>query len=66
MTLEIQCNNCQRKFHVEGYTTPDSFYEPGEVVTELESMEPLCECLNDCGEYMVLSEDIQCFDDDVI
>ena len=66
MSLEIQCNKCQQTFHVKGYTTPDSYYEPGEVVTDLESDDPLCECLNDGCEFTVLSEDAEYFDDDVI
>ena len=64
--LEIQCVKCGEKFNVVGYITPDTYSEPGEVVTELECDDPLCECLNDGGEFEVLSEGDTYLDDDVI
>lgn len=62
--LHIECENCGKRFWVEGYTTPDSWMEPGETVTELESDEELCECINEGGDWILLDEEHQTFGDD--
>lgn len=63
----IECRICKEQFWVRGYTTGDSWDEPGEIVTELipsdDSM-PLCDCLNDGGEWELLDEEIPQHDDD--
>lgn len=64
--LEVECDKCKRRFHVEGYTTPDGFWEPGEVVTELECDDELCQCLQDGASFAVTDEEHPTFDDDVI
>ena len=66
--LVIECGECHKQFVVKGYTTPDSFSEPGEVVTELETCddEELCDCLKNGIEFNILDEDYEQFDDDVI
>lgn len=64
--LYIECDKCKKRFWVEGYTTPDSWTEPGEVVTDLETDEDLCECLNDGETFNVIEESLETFDDDVI
>jgi hypothetical protein len=51
---------------VEGYTTPDGFWEPGEVVTELECEDELCQCLQDGEAFTVVDESHPVFDDDVM
>ncbi len=69
MSLEICCDNCGQRFIVVGYTTADSFTEPGEVVTDLELLdddEQLCECLEQGGQFWVVNEDHETFPDDVI
>lgn len=67
--LQIACEECGRRFWVDGYTTPDSFTEPGEVVTDLEPVDEddaLCLCLQDGSEFSVVAEEHPTFDDDVI
>jgi hypothetical protein len=65
--LQVECDQCKRRFWVKGHTTPDSWDEPGEVVTELEvSDEPLCACLMEGGSFAVVDESHPSFDDDVI
>ena len=64
--LEVECEKCKRRFNVKGYTTPDGFYEPGEVVTELECADELCQCLQDGEAFTVVDESYDTFDDDVI
>lgn len=64
--LEIVCDNCGAHFVVKGYTTPDSWTEPGDVVTDLElndDTEELCGCLMKGESFWVVNEE---FDDDVI
>jgi hypothetical protein len=64
--LTIRCHGCGAVFDVEGYTTPDTWFEPGEVVTELRCHTALCICLRNGENYEVLSESHQTFDDDVL
>jgi len=67
--LTIQCDKCKQTFNVDGYTTPDTWDEPGEVITELELIdetESLCDCLIDGETFTVLDESHETFDDDVI
>lgn len=64
--LYIECEKCKKRFWVKGYTTPDSWSEPGEVVTDLESDDDLCECLNDGEAFSVIEESLETFDDDVL
>lgn len=64
--LTIRCVKCRNQFHVVGHTTPDSYEEPGEVVTDLECIDKLCDCLMDGAEFDVIDEDHETFDDDVI
>lgn len=69
MSLEIVCDKCGKHFWVDGWTTPDSFEEPGEVVSELKPLDEeieLCECLNDGESFAVIDEEDPAFDDDVI
>lgn len=51
---------------IPAITTLDGFYEPGEVVTELECVDELCQCLQDGDEFTVVDESHETFDDDVI
>lgn len=64
--LQIKCNACGGEFRVEGYIIPDSQFEPGEVVTDLDCVDGLCSCLHDGGSYLILSEDHPTFEDDVL
>lgn len=64
--LQVECEKCMNRFWVKGYTTPDGMTDPGEVVTELESHDELCQCLNDGGAFAVVDEEHESFDDDVI
>ena len=64
--LEVECEKCKRRFFVKGWTTPDSWSEPGEVVTELECEDELCECLQSGEGFTVVDESHATFDDDVI
>jgi hypothetical protein len=64
--LQVECEKCKQRFWVKGHTTPDGFYEPGEVVTELECVDELCQCLQDGEEFTVVDESHETFDDDVI
>ncbi len=64
--LEIECESCKKRFFVKGHTTPDTWTEPGEVVTDLECYDELCQCLQDGESYVVVGEDRETFDDDVI
>lgn len=66
MTLEIECEKCKQRFWVKGHTTPDSYFDPGEVVTELECDDELCECLKEGESFTVVDESTEVFDDDVI
>ena len=66
MMLQIVCDACKCSFWVKGYTTPDTFDEPGEVVTELESDAKLCDCLENGGTFTIVNEEQQTFLDDVI
>ncbi len=64
--LEVECDACHKRFFVKGHTTPDGFFDPGEVVTALESDDELCECLNNGNSYSVVDESHESFPDDVI
>lgn len=64
--LKVECEKCKQKFWVKGHTTPDSWEEPGEVVTDLESKNDLCQCLQDGEGFTVVDEEHETFDDDVI
>lgn len=64
--LQVQCVECQKQFWVKGHTTPDSFTDPGETVTELECNDELCKCLQDGGEFEVVDEEHETFDDDCL
>lgn len=64
--LQVQCEKCQKQFWVKGYTTPDGWTDPGEVVTELECQDELCQCLQDGEAFSVVDEEYETFDDDVI
>lgn len=67
--LEIVCENCGTHYFVKGYTTADSWTEPGEVVTDLEltdDTEDLCDCLKGGESFWVVDEEHAVFDDDVI
>lgn len=64
--LEVECETCKQRFWVKGYTTADSHMEPGEVVTELECNDPLCEHLEAGGSFAVVNEEHATFYDDVI
>lgn len=64
--LEIQCDQCRTRFIVKGYTTPDAWMEPGEVVTDLESDDELCSCLQAGSSFTVVGESQATFDDDVL
>jgi len=67
--LEISCENCGRKFWVEGYTTADSWAEPGEVITDLKLMDEtdeLCSCLQKGEPFWVVNEEHEMFPDDVM
>lgn len=69
MSLEIVCDNCGKRFIVEGYTTSDSFTDPGEVITDLELVDDtdeLCHCLQSGESFWVTDEAHERFDDDVI
>lgn len=63
--LLIKCLTCEKEFWVKGYTTPNSWMESGEVVTDLECDDPLCNCLNDGDDFEVLDEEYETFPDDV-
>jgi hypothetical protein len=62
--LLIKCDTCERTFWVDGYTTPDGWMEPGEVVTELDSADELCNCLSDGASFSVLEEEHPTFGDE--
>lgn len=64
--IQVQCSTCQQTFWVEGYTTPSAWDDTGEVVTELESKDPICQCLQDGAEFAVIDEEHETFDDDCI
>lgn len=64
--LQIQCDKCQKQFLVKGHTTPDGWTDPGEVVTELECQDELCQCLQDGEAFSVVDEEYESFNDDVI
>lgn len=64
--LEVECDKCKQRFWVKGHTTADSYTDPGEVVTELESNDPLCSHLDDGDSFTVVDEYHATFDDDVI
>ena len=67
--LEITCDNCAKKLWVKGYTTPDGWSEPGEVVTDLELVDEedeLCTCLQEGEGFWVSDESYESFPDDVI
>lgn len=69
MSLLVTCDNCGSSFWVEGFTTPDSWTEPGEVVTDLvllDDTEKLCDCLNDGESFGVEDEEHETFPDDVM
>lgn len=51
---------------VNGHITPDSWEEPGEVCTDLDSDEALCEHLENGGEFTVVDETHRSFPDDII
>ena len=65
MMLLIECNKCKKQLWVKGYTTPDSFYESGEVITELECEDELCECLENGETFAVIKESHPTFPDDI-
>jgi len=54
--LQVECEKCKEKFWVAGYTAPDSWINPGEVVTELECLSTLCPCLQDGEAFTVVDE----------
>jgi len=60
MALKVRCCKCKGSLWVRGYSTPDTFHEPGEVVTELAPLNgaDLCQCLMDGEEYEIVDEDI--------
>jgi len=64
--LEVECETCKKRFFVKGHTTPDSWEEPGEICTDLESDDELCEHLNDGGEFSVVDETHRAFPDDIV
>lgn len=64
--LNVKCETCGQTFWVQGYITQDSYFEPGEVVTELECVDVLCDCLKSGEQYEVVDESVEYFDDDVI
>lgn len=56
--LLIQCDKCKEKFWIEGYTTPDTFEEPGEVViSDRETFEECCEHIQaDTSAFTIIDE----------
>lgn len=64
--LLIECDTCEREFLVKGHTTPDSWTDPGEVVTDLECDTELCSCLMEGSSFTVVEETHDTFDDDVL
>jgi len=54
--LQIKCDDCGEDFIVDGFTTFDSNLELGEVITELQSSDPLCDCLVSGGGFSIVDE----------
>lgn len=64
--LKIECEICKKRFWVDGYITPDTWYEPGETVTNLEGVDDeICDCLKDGCDFSIIDESYHIFDDDV-
>lgn len=67
--IQIECEKCNQRFWVEGYTTADSLDEPGEVVLAIETREDchwdeVCDCLKAGGDYEITDEEHDYYHDD--
>lgn len=63
--LQVECEKCKQRFWVKGYTTPDTWEEPGEVCTDLESDDDLCEHLDNGEAFTVVDDSHREFPDDM-
>lgn len=58
MMLTIKCDTCGRTCQVDGYITPSTYYDPSEIViNDKEDFSSCCVCIQDCGEYEIVSEE---------
>ena len=53
--LQIECDTCKEKFWVKGYSTFDTFTEPGElVIDDKEDFSECCQHIKDGAAYEVV------------